>query len=619
LTVQDDFLMAISLTRSSSIAVQSAIRSPQSAIFIAFSAMLIISWRRWMGPIVDSGRELDLPFRLLRGELLYRDVHYLYPPFSPYLNALLYRLFSVHLDVLQASGLVCAALVVIFCYSIARRLLPPFGSIVAVFAVIVWSVFKPSGNLVFPYAFAALHGMVIALAVLLITLRYAEKRRRRELLAAGVLIGLAAITKQEFALAGAATAAAAVVYLDRTDMRRLIFNLLSVAAPIAAIALPVYGFLLYHVGWQTLVKDSHLFYTHLPKSLVFYNSHRSGLDNPLSSLTQMLGGAAVGLLIASVIITLSLIRARRESKDDFSDPTRRMLRWAAGAMLLFCLIIVVISAALGNKWDGSPLRALPFLLIGVIAVEWVRGRESKNETGLYLFIVSVYSLAVLARVAMRVPSGGAFGSFFLPTSLIVIVYLLNRSFPDLVARWADSRIVGDYVRRFGLGLIVTLIAITFIVFTVRFRHNFRYGVETERGTFYTRPAIGETMNQAIAFVQSHTSPDEAVAVAPEGADLAFFSGRRTIFRYPIMHPDFMDEREEKSAIERLQREGVRYILIVNRPMREFGAEAFGDDYNQVLGRWIEENYRTVKVCGQNADPSQQIGAPDFFIKILQSK
>jgi hypothetical protein len=611
--------MAISLARSSSIAVQSAIRNPQSAIFIAFTAMLIVSWRRWMSPIVDSGRELDLPLRLLREEMLYRDVHYLYPPFSPYLNALLYRLFFIHLDVLQASGLVCAALVVIFCYSIARRLLPPVGSIIAVVAIIVWSVFKPAGNLVFPYSFAALHGMVIALAVLLVTLRYVENRRRRELLAAGLLIGLAAITKQEFALAGAATAAAAVLYLDRSDIRRLIFNLLAIAVPVAAIALPVYGFLLYQVGWEALVKDSHLLYTHLPRSLVIYNSHRSGLDAPLSSLAQMLGGVAVGLLIATAIIALSLVRARRGSQEDFSDSMRRMLRRVAGAMLFFCLIILVISATLGNKWDGSPLRALPFLLIGVIAVEWVRGRERKNETGLYLFIISVYSLAILARVAMRVPSGGAFGSFFLPTSLIVIVHILNRPFPDLVARWADSHIVGDYVRRFGLGLIVTLIAITFIVFTVRFHRNFWYALETARGSFYTRPAVGEAMNQAIAFIQSHTSQDEAIAVAPEGADLAFFSGRRMIFRYEIMHPDFMNEREEKAAIEGLQRAGVRYILIVNRPMREFGAEAFGEDYNRVLGRWIEENYRVVKVCGQNTDPSQQIGDPDFFIKILQSK
>jgi hypothetical protein len=63
---------------------------------------------------------------------------------------------------------------------------------------------------------------------------------------------------------------------------------------------------------------------------------------------------------------------------------------------------------------------------------------------------------------------------FNPPSLILIVHLLNQPFPDLAARWADSHIVGDYVRRFGLGLIVMLIAITFIVFTVRFRHSFRY-------------------------------------------------------------------------------------------------------------------------------------------------
>src|SRR5215468_2277462 len=211
--------------------LQSAICNPQSgvgyaairiaaiwqraAIVLVFAAMLAVSWRRWISPVTDSGREMDLPLRLMNGELLYRDVYYLYPPFSPYFHSLLYRIFGAHLDVLQAGGAVCAVLVVWMCYRIARRLMTPSESALAVIAVIVVCVFKPGGNLIWPYAFSALHGMVFALGALLFALRYAENKKRWELAAAGALIGLAAITKQEFAMAAVCAVTGAVVWLGR--------------------------------------------------------------------------------------------------------------------------------------------------------------------------------------------------------------------------------------------------------------------------------------------------------------------------------------------------------------------------------------------------------------------
>ena len=114
---------------------------------------------------------MDLPLRLMNGELLYRDVHYLYPPFSPYFNSYLYRIFGAHLDVLQAAGAICAVLIIWMCYRIARRLMTPSESALAVIAVILVCVFKPAGNLIWPYAFAALHSMVFALGALLLALR----------------------------------------------------------------------------------------------------------------------------------------------------------------------------------------------------------------------------------------------------------------------------------------------------------------------------------------------------------------------------------------------------------------------------------------------------------------
>src|SRR5262245_2170700 len=171
-------------------------------------------------------------------------------------------------------------------------------------------VFKPAGNLILPYAFAALHSMVFALGALLLALRYAENEKRRELVAAGVLIGLAAITKQEFALAAACAVAAAVVWLRRADFKKLATDLGLAAMPAALVALPVYAALLAFIGRKIIVEDCHLFYTHLPASLVTYNAQRAGLDFPLLSFAQMVGAAAVVVAMLSAAALLGGVPER---------------------------------------------------------------------------------------------------------------------------------------------------------------------------------------------------------------------------------------------------------------------------------------------------------------------
>jgi hypothetical protein len=79
----------------------------------------------------------------------------------------------------------------------------------------------------------------------------------------------------------------------------------------------------------------------------------------------------------------------------------------------------------------------------------------------------------------------------------------------------------------------------------------------------------------------------------------------------------MSEKDERDAIAKLLQERVRYALIVNRPMREFGAEAFGRDFYPTLGGWIDEHYRVVKVFGAPAETNLEIGDPRFFIKVLR--
>ena len=598
---------SIGINSSLIASLQSAIRNPQSAIALVFAAMLAVSWRRWIAPVTDSGREMDLPLRLMNGESLYRDVYYLYPPFSPYFHSLLYRIFGAHLDVLQASGAICAVLVVWMCYRIARRLMTPSESALAVIAVVLVCVFKPGGNLIWPYAFAALHGLVFALGALLFALRYAGNGKRRELIAAGVLIGMAAITKQEFAVAAVCAVTAAVVWLRRADFKKLATDLALAAAPASLIALPVYAALLAFIGWKIIVEDCHLFYTHLPASLVLYNAQRAGLDYPLFSFAQMIGAAAVG---AALLSAAALLGGRGGAMRP--RQTRRI--WIAlGGALLVALAIRLIA---GEEWDGSPMRALPFLSLGMIVIGWRRRKQESGVDGA-LFIIAAYSLAILARVALRVPSGGAFGAFFLPTSLILFCYLFLRVAPEVVGRWARDQSAARRTRLIGAGMLLALLLATAVVYGARYRRNFDYELKTPRGDLFVRSPIGEAFRESLDFIAKHTTPEDAIAVLPEGSDLAFLGERRMALRLQIFHPGFLDEQGERAEIARLQAARARYALIVNRSMHEFGADVFGRDYFPTLGRWVDEHYRLVRVFGELQDERLQIGDPVFFVKIFE--
>ena len=610
------------------------LQRPQSAIRIliagSFLLLLLISWRRWTSLLVDTGREMDLPLRLLRGELLYRDVHYLYPPLSPYFNALLYRIFGVQLEVLNVSGVLCSLIIVALCYAIARRILSEWEATLATLAIIVWCIFKPEGNLIAPYAFAALHGMMLALATLLVTLRYGEHRRWREVISAGVLIGLAGITKQEFALTATVTWSAGLLFVHRREWKGLLTRLLTAASLAIAIATPVYAYFLARVGWHTLIEDCHLLYTKIPASLVFYNSARTGLDQPFSSLLQMLGGAAVALGVASLIVLGSAL-----STGNTRVWKRRLVRHSALAFVACVAIALSIVAVSHGRWDGSPLRALPFALVGLMLIHWMRRDEAKPQFA--LFVIAAYSLMALLRVVLRVPSGGAFGGYFLPTSLILIVYLVVEGLPSFFhrrdteasrrfaeenslrnsaesQRLCGEKVIAARIRLIGTAILSLWLLVTMIVFGYRYRKTFPVLLSAPHGSLYVTPENAQAAQEALDFLAANSTPDEAIAVVPEGSSLAFLAGRRMPLRHQILIPDFMDAAEEQRAIAKLA--DVKYVLVLNRPMREFGREAFGRDYYQTMGTYLSENFRVVKVCGVVKDELQQIGAAHFFIKIL---
>jgi hypothetical protein len=557
---------------------------------LSLIAGLAASWHRWAGPVIDSGREMNQPLRLASGEMLYSEVGHIYGPLSPYVHAALYRVFGPSLNVLYADGIASAAAILLLVYFLGRRLMSAAAAGTAALTVMWLCTFKPAGNYVFPYAFSALHGTLLALATLTIAAGAMTRPTLARFALAGVVAGAALLAKTEMGLAALSSGVAAA-WLSRRGREALIF-----IASAIGIAGTAYAIVVARVGWRTLIEDAWLLGYNVPAPLAYFNAALLGVDAPLVSIARMLAAAVKLIVIAAVVGAVSYLAA---GPADAKRRARVILLGAVAAA-------VILSLTTGLDWDRGPFLAMPLLLVALVI--W-SARQAPAERTRLVLLYSVFALVQLARVILHVRSGGAYGSFLLPVSVILFTFAWVGPFAEALADAAPRRIA----RSIALWMLILSAVGSAVVLAYRYRRSNTVAVTTARGTLIVPPAIGPAWNDALAYIESQTSPGDPIAVLPEGTSLTFLSGRRNPLREEIATPGFLEGAAETRAIDALDRSGTRLILIVNRAAREFGAESFGRDYSRRLMAWIDAHYTACAAFGAQ-DPRLQVGDKPFFVR-----
>ena len=613
---------------------------------------LSVSWERWGNPLVDCGREMNQPLRLARGEMLYSDVRHIYGPLSPYVNALLYKIFGPSLAVLFADGILTAMLILALVYWLSRRLMGRVPAAAATLSVMWLCAFKQAGNYILPYSYSALHGCALGLMSLAFVVRFLERREEGGtpsdgdggtadltaasrgtamlLAVAGAATGLAILAKTEMGLAAVSAGVIAAALAGYPSLRRSItFNAIFIT-PCALLVLGVYAYIASKVGWHSLADDSLLFFRHLPPELVYFNKRVSGFDQPLQSIGSIIGAAVRVGALAAVVGTVSMLLTWRKGDRApghvaLADLTRisdagRVSYTMIWVLLAGSLFIVVVPFAGPLNFEKGPYLAMPLLLVGLIGREFTRYRKlpSKGRVdsqAIIVVIVAVYALASLARVILRVRSGGAYSSYLLPASVIVFTYAWVQPFANLF-RQANTR---RLARNIAIALMLLDVAITASLLSFRFRDRNTFVLNTDRGTIVAVPDLGLSINEAIGFIKRETAIGEPVAVMPEGTSLNFFTDRPNPLREEITTPGYLDRAAEERAIKQLIQSDTRLVLVANRATSEFGPEAFGRDYCQTLMQWIEQNFEACAIFGPDHNPNQQIGDKTFFIRAYRRR
>lgn len=579
-------------------------------IFIIYLILIALTWQTWTQPIIDHGRELNYPVRILNGEHLYTDMLQLYTPFAPYFNALLYKIFGIHMSVLQISGAICGLLILLLIYNISRRLMGEAESVIIVSAIAVLCAVKPNGNYIIPYYYGSDYALLFALISLTFILKYlnGDNSRTNILIIAGLFTGLSILSKQELGVTSAGAGVAAITLNYITERKRMVRDAFLFLAPPLILIIAVFGYILSYASVDTLINKNHILFTNVPPQLKYFNKNISGLlDVPKSLLFTLTGLAKIPVIIGMSGLIGGLLSLKIER-----DQARRAIKTGGLTLLTGLAITAIIILVFDVPPDSSPLSASIIVLpIIIFFILWHK-RLSLAEltlTDKTLIVLSVFGLLSIIRVIINIRGSGPYNPFFTPVLFVIFGYLFFRVFPE---KYASTNKLQRSIR-YAAMFIITIMSVSVLAQISKRIKEQTYKLSYPRGSLMVQPKFGKPIDDAIKYIQQHTSHNDYVLVLPQGSLINFLAERNYPIRQENVHPGYLEGENKAEIQEQIINKKVAIILIANYLTPEMRDKAFGVEYNQDLLHWIEKHYRKSKTFGPENGKKPELGMKEFFI------
>jgi hypothetical protein len=524
--------------------------------FLVFALLFAATFKRWVLPFQDSGRELGTALRVARGEALYRDVGYTYGPLPVFLDAALVRAFGREIDPLIALRTAIGLLGVEALRRLARRLAPDDACASAVTSFIVAACFFDTGGAYpFPYSAAALEGTVGTWWALELAL---SARSLRGAIAAGLLGGLAGGCKLEVAPAAVA-AVAVTLALRRPRGEAAAGTALAAALAGTAFAVPV---LLY--GRDLMTRHGFLLFAFaMPKPfLQLYERSVFGT----TALGFRSGGWKDMLYPSGVCLGAVLLVLRR------------------GGIAPFALPPLAFAVGLATRW--TPRNAelhvlLPFAAgiavfeLGRAAFARTRGDLPAERCGL-----AVAMLPALARQPFFLRNL-IYGAFSAPLALLLSLTWIARR---VAARRSFAALL------FGLACAQGL---------RRWDEVGRQPVVWTRlpgASLYLPKEESALLTQLVEALPRVAGPGGYAATFPEPGFVSFVTGLNNPFVDESFLPGMQDVPAQEEMLRALR---VRKpaLVVTNRPFPEFGMDIYGAGILDLFFREVGHAYLGVAKLG----------------------
>ncbi|MCI0500402.1 MAG: glycosyltransferase family 39 protein, partial [Epsilonproteobacteria bacterium] len=211
---------------------------------------------------------MQVAARIAKGDVLYRDIWWAYPPLPVYLLSFFYRLFGANFIISTIMNQILAILASLLTYRLARFLLSPTFALLSTLVVFMGGLEWRGGGFLaymFTYTTGISIGGVLGLLFIISFVNYFKNHNLYYLISAGIFTGLCFLTKPEYALATFGTAIVFIVLLtfqptifyknniNQNRKKQLYFPIFVFLFSVFSVVGVSYGYLIYKAGWRNVL------------------------------------------------------------------------------------------------------------------------------------------------------------------------------------------------------------------------------------------------------------------------------------------------------------------------------------------------------------------------------
>jgi len=580
------------------------------------------SWRKWLDPQIDYGRELYIPWRMLEGGKLFKDVDDLYGPLSRFIDLGLFKFFGPGMMVLAWANIVLYFAVLGLVYYVFRKAWGFKAALLCAFIFVgVFSfsqlVITSNYNFVTPYSQQATHGFLVCLALIALLPRWIDSVSYKRSFYVGLLVGLTLVLKPEFILASGLILCVAFLFRIRRNgvpyIRELLVGFVGIILPTSILFCYFTTYLNFNkaffsasFAWMNgliIWKDEYT--AHLLNNF-------SGMDQPREHLISHIRATAYGLALVVTIGLISWLIGKLIGKvSSENHQVKLMTKDTSSAVLVIALLSGVAWLALNKiTWVETGPALLGLLLILSLFKAWgwknaCFGSHMPQEEALKALLI-VFAGALITRMVLN---GRIYQYGFIQASLatLVIVAIIYHD----VGAWVKS--LSKEATKVGLAFQGSVFVLSFIGVALIMTQSQKFlqaktlAIGEGSDLFYSFPAQISYQGELVRTFSSALSKrpkEETLLVLPEGIMVNYLARKKS----PVSDLTLYTNKEaEIRIVQTLDTMKPDWVVVLSRDLTEYGVTRYGSkgQSGEQIISWMKDKYKvSASLGGDPLDPKQ---------------